>query len=89
MAEGTENGGGRHAGHAVRDARLRKGLSQAEFARRLGLYQSDVSAIESGRQRVGPIRAKRIARLMRVRDWTRFCSAWIETRGDKSTVDRI
>lgn len=49
-------------------ARLRreKGWRQLDMARRLGVYQSEVSEIERGEREPGVRLAKRIARALRV-----------------------
>ncbi len=39
-------------GKTIRDNRLKKGLNQADFARRVGMKQPDISAIEFGKKNI-------------------------------------
>jgi transcriptional regulator with XRE-family HTH domain len=53
-------------GEALRFTREAAELSQGELARRSGLSQSTISAIESGRVGIGVERAEKLARALRV-----------------------
>ena len=46
----------------VRNARLRRGIKQTEAARRLGMAQSNLSRLESGRDAIGEDKLLAIAR---------------------------
>lgn len=48
------------AGALLRGTRHREGLSQIEFAKRLGITQGDLSKMENGKRSIGKIIAKRI-----------------------------
>jgi len=53
-------------GDTVRGLRQRQGLTQQQLAQQCGIPQSDLSAIETGRLRLGRARAEAIARVLRV-----------------------
>ena len=44
----------------VKGIRNREGLNQKDFAKKIGISQSDLSKIENGKHRVGKIIANRI-----------------------------
>lgn len=48
-------------------ARTHAGMRQLDLARKVGLHQSEVSAIERGERQPGVFLAKRIARALRTR----------------------
>ncbi len=48
-------------------ARTRAGMRQLDLARKVGLHQSEVSAIERGERQPGVFLAKRIARALHTR----------------------
>jgi DNA-binding XRE family transcriptional regulator len=48
------------AGHLLAGARLKKQLTQAELARRSGVPQSHISAMEKGRQKISLAAAKKL-----------------------------
>ncbi len=48
------------AGVLLKGLRLREGLSQVEFAKRINLTQANLSNMENGRRSIGKIIAKRI-----------------------------
>ena len=48
----------------IKKIRIEKGLRQLDLARRLDVYQSEVSAIERGERVPGIYLAKRIARML-------------------------
>jgi DNA-binding XRE family transcriptional regulator len=49
------------AGVLLKGVRHREGLSQVEFAKRIGVTQSDLSKLERGKRTIGKTIAKRIA----------------------------
>lgn len=49
------------SGTTLRGFRSRDGLTQVELAEKLGIPQSDVSAMEHGRRPIGKVMAKRCA----------------------------
>lgn len=53
-------------GEMLRTLRELQGLSQAELARRTGLSQSNISALETGSRNMGRERALVLARALRV-----------------------
>lgn len=55
----TEKSG--EAGVLLKGLRYREGLSQIEFAKKLNISQTNLSAIENGRRSIGKELAKRIA----------------------------
>lgn len=52
--------------YLFRAARLREGLTQVDLARKLGMLQSNVSAIERGKRDIGKNLAKRAAKVFRL-----------------------
>lgn len=52
-------------GLALKGARAREGLSQSELARKLGIPQSNLSKMESGRRPIGKKMAVRLARILK------------------------
>lgn len=54
-------------GVTLKQARLDRGISQAEAARRLGLHQSQISRMESGKRRVSLAEAMKLAKLYNVK----------------------
>ncbi len=50
--------------NSIRRLRLEKGWRQLDLARKLDVYQSEVSAIERGEREPGVYLAKRIARAL-------------------------
>lgn len=61
-------------GAALRDARIRLGIGQADAAGLLGTRQSNISAYERGRLDPGPLVAARIEAFTRLRDDSLFTS---------------
>lgn len=53
-------------GVLLKGLRYREGLSQIEFAKKLNIGQTNLSAMENGRRTIGKELAKRIADLFRV-----------------------
>lgn len=53
-------------GALLKGVRVRENLTQAEMANKLGVTQSDISQMESGRRAIGKIIAKRIEALFDV-----------------------
>ena len=54
------------AGACLQGARLKEGLSQVEFAKKLGIPQTNASAMELGKRPIGKKMARRIARVLSV-----------------------
>jgi DNA-binding XRE family transcriptional regulator len=52
------------SGNRLKAYRLRKDLSQVELARRSGIPQANISAMESGKRSIGVQIAKRLARVL-------------------------
>ena len=50
----------------MREVRERKGLKQADLAERVGIFQSEISEIETGERKPNIYLAKRIARALEV-----------------------
>ena len=50
----------------LRGVRVRENLSQIEFAKKIGVTQSDLSKMELGKRPIGKIVAKRIAKMFDV-----------------------
>ncbi len=48
-------------------ARLQAQLRQSDLARKVGVHQSEISAIERGERQPGVVLAKRIARVLHAR----------------------
>lgn len=53
-------------GERIREARLKQGLSQSDLAKRLGVYQSEISRIESGKRRVKDANKGKLADILEV-----------------------
>lgn len=53
-------------GVAVRGGRTKEGLTQVELAKRLGIAQGDVSAMENGKKSIGKKMAKRLSKVLRI-----------------------
>ena len=53
-------------GVMLRGARAKESLTQSELARRLGIPQSNISEMESGRRPIGKAMAKRLAKVLNV-----------------------
>lgn len=51
------------AGALLKGLRLREGLSQIVFAKKIGVTQANLSAMENGRRPIGKIIAKRIEKV--------------------------
>ena len=64
----------RIVGARVRRERLRKGFTQAEVAKQLGVFHTAISAIEIGRNSVPPERYKELGDLLGInrREWGKF-----------------
>jgi DNA-binding XRE family transcriptional regulator len=60
----TEKSG--EPGVLLKGLRYREGLSQIEFAKKLNISQTNLSAMENGRRTIGKELARRIADLFRV-----------------------
>ena len=58
--------GGITPGEMLRELRARRGLTQIELAEISGMQQAVISALETGRARIGIERAKRLARALDV-----------------------
>ena len=54
------------AGVCLQGARLKEGLSQMDLAKKLGIPQTNVSAMELGKRPLGKNMAKRLSRVLRV-----------------------
>lgn len=54
------------AGACLQGARLKEGLSQVDLAERLGILQTNISAMELGKRPIGKNMAKRIAKVLKV-----------------------
>lgn len=54
------------AGACLQGARLKGGLSQVELANKLGIPQTNVSAMELGKRSIGKNMAKRLAEVLNV-----------------------
>lgn len=54
------------AGFALRGARVKEGLSQTELAEKMGLPQTHISAMETGRRTIGKKMAKRLSRILKI-----------------------
>ncbi|MEM2914194.1 MAG: helix-turn-helix transcriptional regulator [Candidatus Bathyarchaeia archaeon] len=50
----------------LREIRIRKGLRQADLARMIGVFQSEISEIETGKRKPSVYLAKRIAKALGV-----------------------
>ncbi|MEM3905520.1 MAG: helix-turn-helix domain-containing protein [Nitrososphaerota archaeon] len=50
----------------TREIRIRKSLRQADLARMIGVFQSEISEIETGKRKPSVYLTKRIARALRV-----------------------
>jgi DNA-binding XRE family transcriptional regulator len=50
----------------LKGLRYREGLSQTEFAKKLNISQSNLSAMENGRRTIGKELAKKIAKIFKV-----------------------
>ena len=50
----------------IRDVRREKGLRQSDLARKVGVFQSEISEIETGERRPNVYLAKRIAEALGV-----------------------
>ena len=53
-------------GVLVKGLRAREGLSQDEFAKKINIGQTNLSAIENGRRSIGKVLAKRISEVFKV-----------------------
>lgn len=51
------------AGTLLKGSRLREGLSQVEFAKKIKVTQANLSNMESGKRTIGKIIAKRIEKI--------------------------
>jgi DNA-binding XRE family transcriptional regulator len=54
------------AGVLLRGLRFREGLSQIQFAQKLGITQTNLSAMENGRRTIGKELAKRIGDIFEI-----------------------
>lgn len=54
------------AGSCLQGARIKEGLSQVDFAAKLGISQSNLSKMEHGKRPIGKAMAKRIAKILKV-----------------------
>ena len=50
----------------LREVRIKKGLRQSDLAKRVGVFQSEISEIETGERKPSVYLAKRIARALGV-----------------------
>jgi transcriptional regulator with XRE-family HTH domain len=64
-------------GESVRIVRELQGLSQNELARRTGISQATISAIENDRVRLGVERAKALARALRCHPGVLVFPGWV------------
>ncbi|MDO8619945.1 MAG: UDP-N-acetylglucosamine 1-carboxyvinyltransferase [bacterium] len=54
----------KHIGHLIKDLREERGLSQAEFAKKLGTAQSSIARIENGEQNLSTSTLSRISEVL-------------------------
>ena len=64
-------------GESVRIIRELQGMSQNELAKRTGIPQATISAIESGRVRLGVERAKVLAQALRCHPGVLVFPGWV------------
>lgn len=55
-----------HAGNALRGARSREGLTQAQLAAIVGVKPTHISAMERGKRPIGKEMAKRLGKVFRI-----------------------
>jgi plasmid maintenance system antidote protein VapI len=55
-----------HVGNALRGARTREGLTQAQLAERVGVKIHHISEMENGKRPIGKDMAKRLAKVFKV-----------------------
>ncbi|MDO8953311.1 MAG: helix-turn-helix transcriptional regulator [Gammaproteobacteria bacterium] len=53
------------AGALLKDVRAREDLTQVEFAKKIGVTQANLSAMENGKRPIGKIIAKRIEQIFK------------------------
>jgi putative transcriptional regulator len=63
----------------IREFRTKRGMKQAVLADRVGIFQSEVSEIETGKRKPNVYLAKKIARALRVSLEELFFLTWIIT----------
>lgn len=51
-------------GERIKEARMRQGLSQNDLAKKLGVHQSEISRIESGKRRVKDTNKQKLAEIL-------------------------
>jgi ribosome-binding protein aMBF1 (putative translation factor) len=55
-----------HAGNALRGARTREGLTQAQLAALIGVQPTHISGMERGKRPIGKEMAKRLGKVLRI-----------------------
>ena len=55
-----------HAGNALRGARSREGLTQAQLAAMIGVKPTHISGMERGKRPIGKEMAKRLGKVLRI-----------------------
>jgi ribosome-binding protein aMBF1 (putative translation factor) len=55
-----------HAGNALRGARSREGLTQAQLAALIGVQPTHISGMERGKRPIGKEMAKRLGKVLRI-----------------------
>ena len=74
-------------GRNMRERRKSMGLTQSEFAQRIGVSTSFVTEIEKGRKAPSFSTIDRIAQETDAPVWSYFCENGFEIRGDGVTLD--
>ena len=58
----------KHIGGTIKRARIEKGWSQSDFARRVGIKQPDISAIERGRKNITLETLARLCKILNIKN---------------------
>lgn len=58
----------KHTGEVIKKARMKKGWSQSDFARRVGMKQPDISAIERGKKNITLETLARLCKILNIKN---------------------